>query len=118
MSDELKRTGEARQFETGAQRDSGEGKLKMSLMPLEPLKRVQKRYLDGANEYGANNWTKGMPISELYDSANRHMQDFWEGKTDEDHLAAAAWNIFGLMWTISNKPELDDRKKGFPNAIT
>ena len=39
-----------RQFDTGAQRDTGDGKLRMSLVPQEELKRVMKRYLDGAEK--------------------------------------------------------------------
>ena len=46
-------TEENRQFDTGAQRDTGEGKLRMSLVPQKELKRVMKRYLDGAEKYGA-----------------------------------------------------------------
>ena len=48
-----------RQFKTGAQRDVAEGKLRVSLIPHEELERVLKRYLDGAEKYGENNWMKG-----------------------------------------------------------
>ena len=51
------------QFPTGAQRDDRKGKLRFSLLPHEPLERVMKRYLDGANTYGENNWMKGMQYS-------------------------------------------------------
>ena len=74
-----------RQFETGAQRDSDEGKLRMSLIPQKQLKRVMKRYLDGAEKYGENNWMKGMPLSVYYDCAHRHLDAWWAGETDEDH---------------------------------
>ena len=46
------------QFSTGAQRDDRKGKLRMSLMPHKGLDRIMKRYLDGAETYGENNWSK------------------------------------------------------------
>lgn len=101
------------QFETGAQRDDRRGKLRMSLMPHAALERVMKRYLDGAETYGENNWHKGQPFSVLYDSAQRHMMQFWSGDDSEDHLSAAAWNILCMMQFEKDKPEMDDREK-FP----
>ena len=100
-------------YNTGAQRDGRKGKLRLSLVPHEPLNRVMKRYLDGAETYGENNWMKGMQYSVYYDSAMRHLMEFWEGRENEDHLAAAVWNIFALMQEKSNKA-LDDRKN-YPN---
>tara|TARA_R100001163_G_scaffold728_12_gene1186 strand:+ start:415 stop:747 length:333 start_codon:yes stop_codon:yes gene_type:complete len=100
-------------YKTGAQRDGRKGKLRLSLVPHEPLKRVMKRYLDGAETYGENNWMKGMQYSVYYDSAMRHLMEFWEGKENEDHLAAAVWNIFALMQEKRNTA-LDDRKN-YPN---
>ena len=99
-----------RQFETGAQRDTGNGKPMMSLVPTQELIRVMERYREGGEKYGMNNWKKGMKASVFYDSAQRHMLKWWQGETDEDHLAAVAWNVLGAMWTEQNKPELDDRK--------
>tara|TARA_R100000005_G_C4974977_1_gene186683 strand:+ start:825 stop:1214 length:390 start_codon:yes stop_codon:yes gene_type:complete len=96
------------QFDTGAQRDDRTGKLCMSLLPHGPLNRIMERYLDGAKEYGENNWTKGMPYSALYDSAQRHMMQWWSGDNSEDHLAAAAWNIMGLMYFEGKLPTPDE----------
>jgi hypothetical protein len=106
----LKTTGSPRQFETGAQRDSGEGKLRMSLVPHKALNDVMMRYLQGAETYGENNWKKGMKHSVLYDSAMRHLMQDFTGDVSEDHLGAALWNIMGMIWNRQNKPELDDRK--------
>ena len=91
-----------RQFYTGAQRDTGEGKLRMSLLPQQELKRVMKRYLDAAEKYGENNWMKGMPMSVFYDCAHRHLAAWWAGETDEDHAAAVVWNMLCAMWTEDN----------------
>jgi hypothetical protein len=99
-----------REFNTGAHRDTGENKLRMSLIPHDELNRVLKRYLDGAEKYGANNWKKGMPLSVYYDSAQRHLFKWWNGDTDEDHAAAVIWNMLGAMWTEKNMSEnMDDR---------
>ena len=105
----LKRTGKPRKFDTGAQRDSGEGKLRMSLVPHKALNCVMQRYLQGAETYGENNWKKGMKHSVLYDSAMRHLMQDFSGDKSEDHLGAALWNIMGMIWNRDNKPEMDDR---------
>jgi hypothetical protein len=97
-----------RQFKTGAQRDTSDGKLRMSLIPSTELNRVLKRYLEGAEKYGESNWMKGMPLSVYYDSATRHLHAWWTGEGDEDHAAAAVWNILCAMWTETNR-NLDDR---------
>ncbi len=98
-----------RQFNTGAQRDTSDGKLRQSLIPTEELNRVLKRYLDGAEKYGENNWMNGMPLSVYYDCAHRHMSAWWRGDQDEDHAAAVVWNMLCAMWTESNskKPHSD-----------
>jgi hypothetical protein len=108
--EELKTTGNPRQFETGAQRDCGEGKLRMSLVPIKPLQSVMMRYLQGAETYGENNWKKGMNHSVLYDSTMRHLMEDFTGDEGEDHLGAALWNIMGMIWNRESRPELDDRK--------
>ena len=108
--DKLKQTGKPRQFDTGAQRDNADGKLRMSLVPHKALNDVMKRYLQGAETYNENNWKKGMKHSILYDSAMRHLMQDFTGDVSEDHLGAALWNIMGMIWNRENKPELDDRK--------
>lgn len=99
-----------RAFPTGAQRDTGESKLRMSLLPQQELNRVLKRYYDGAEKYGENNWMKGMPLSVYYDSAMRHIQSWWNGEDDEDHASAVVWNMLCAMWTEVNIDQ-DDRYK-------
>lgn len=103
-------TSKNREFKTGAQRDSGDGKLRMSLIPQQELKRVMRRYLTGADKYGENNWMKGMPLSVYYDCAHRHMEAWWRGDDDEDHAAAVVWNMLCAMYTEINNEELDDRE--------
>ena len=97
-----------RQFQSGAQRDNGTDKLRMSLMPQQELKRVMKRYLDGAEKYGENNWMKGMPLSVYYDCAHRHLDAWWSGDDKEDHAAAVVWNMLCAMWTETRAWENDE----------
>ena len=107
-----------RQFDTGAQRDTGSGKMRMSLVPQEELKRVMKRYLDGAEKYGENNWMKGMPLSVYYDCAHRHLEAWWSDRDgdNEDHAAAVVWNMLCAMYTETHKDldKMNDKCK-YPN---
>lgn len=104
-----------RHFASGAQRDTGTGKLRMSLVPQQELNRAMLRYLTGAEKYGENNWMKGMPLSVYYDSMQRHLSAWWSGDDSEDHAAAIVWNMLCAMWTETNLKELDDRNK-YPNS--
>ncbi len=59
--------------------------------------RVARQLERGAKRYDARNWEKGMPLSWFADSAARHLAKAIAGFDDEDHLAAARWNIDALM---------------------
>lgn len=106
-------SGRREEFNTGAQRDTRQGKGRYDLIPPRPLKRLAGVYERGAIKYGDNNWRKGMPFSRFIDSATRHLVEYREIKEansqmDEDHLAQAVWNLFCIMEFESNRPELDD----------
>ena len=53
----------------------------------------------GAAKYADRNWEKGMPLSVFLDSALRHTFKLLAGQTDEDHAAAALFNVSGFIWT-------------------
>ena len=55
---------------------------------------------NGARKYGDNNWQKGQPLSRYYASAFRHLLAVRDGREDEDHLAAVAWNVLAIQWTL------------------
>lgn len=95
-------------FGTGAVREPKEGKGRCDLLPAAALLRLAKHYERGANRYGDRNWEKGLPMSSYLDSGLRHLLRYLDGQRDEDHLAAAAWNILGAMWTEDKFPELID----------
>lgn len=58
---------------------------------------------------GDRNWEQGMPHTRYYDSAVRHLGQWLEGDTDEDHLGHAMWNVAAIMHMQKTHPELDDR---------
>ncbi len=70
--------------------------------------RLARHYENGAKKYADRNWEKGLPISSFIDSGYRHFLKYVAGWTDEDHLAAVAWNVLGAMWTEDMYPELQD----------
>jgi hypothetical protein len=104
----VKDSGERQEFDTGARRDTQEGKPRFGLIPPYPLYRLAMHYTNGADKYGENNWTKGIPCSRTWESLERHVQAFKDGDDSEDHLAAIAWNAFALMWYIKRMPEMND----------
>jgi len=86
-------------YSTGAKRDVQDGKGRFDLIPGYALQRLADHYENGARKYSERNWEKGIPISRFVDSAFRHLNKWTQGYDEEDHLAAVAWNVFGLMWT-------------------
>ena len=104
-------SGERQQFATGAVRDPSTGKGRFDLLPPAALFRWARWTELGAVKYSDRNWEKGIPISRCWDSAVRHMLKYLDGHTDEDHLAAALWNIAAIMHFEEHMPEMHDLPK-------
>lgn len=104
----IKDSGERRQFNTGAVRDMADGKGDMVSVPWESILRLSKHYENGAKKYDRFNYRKGIPVSSFIDSAFRHLAKYQCGWDDEDHLAAAAFNILGAMLMENHVPEMMD----------
>lgn len=100
-------------FETGAQRDSTEGKGRPSLISPVLIHRLGVLLEKGAKHYGADNWMKGMPYRRTADSMIRHIFQWLAGDPEEDHLAAVCFGAMCLM-TYEEQPHLhcnlDDRQ--------
>lgn len=92
-------SGERSEFSTGAVRDAMSGKGCPSLIPIDALRAVSRRFEDGATKYGRDNWKKGIPLSRYVDSLYRHLWQFMEGDTSEDHGGAVIWNAMCLIQT-------------------
>lgn len=99
MKQELPSSGKISEFETGAQRDTMEGKGVPSHLPTKALMRVSKRFEDGARKYNDHNWRKGIKLSRYVDAIYRHLWAFLDGKDEEDHVGAIIWNSMCLSET-------------------
>lgn len=100
-----------RNFESGATRDSEEGKLDIEgfLSPLVLLRFSEymhwhRKQADGKLR-DADNWQKGIPEDAYMKSLTRHFFEVWRlwdegtgGKVWEDALCAALFNIQGLLF--------------------
>ena len=65
-------------------------------------------YAEGAAKYGARNWLKGIPASDLINHAIRHIYLWLGGDMSEDHLAHAAWNLLAVMHFEDTRPDMID----------
>jgi len=91
-------------YETGATREAKDGKGNFYLISPRVLRRLALHMEAGAKNHAPRNWEGGIPYSSFYDSMIRHLlawlQNKVEGtKGEEDHLAAALWNLHGLVHT-------------------
>jgi len=111
----VKDSGSRQDFGTGAVRDIQKGKGRNDLMPFIALRRLAIHYEAGAEKYGCHNWRKGIPLMRYIDSAIRHIFKWCLFWNDEDHLAAAIWNLCCVLETEELikrgklGKELDDR---------
>lgn len=78
-----------------------------------PILELAKHYEEGAKKYAERNWEKGIPAHCYVDSAIRHLLKWYDGWNDEPHNRAVLWNLAGLLWTLRNKPELNDLPGGY-----
>lgn len=79
--------------------------------PFTMYLEVAKHFEEGAKKYGEYNWQKGIPVNCYIDSAVRHYLKHLRGDTDERHDRAFVWNILCCIWTVENKPEMNNLKK-------
>lgn len=97
--DSVKDSGNRQKFNTGSVRDDNNGKPRYDLITPIGLYRLAMHYANGAKKYGDDNWTKGQPLRRYIESAERHIQKLKMGFTDEDHEAAAIWNLLAFVHT-------------------
>lgn len=84
---------------------------------VEMYLEVSIHFKQGAEKYGFNNWQKGIPVHSYIDSAVRHFLKALDGQEDERHDRACAWNLLCLLWTLENRPEMNDLSElGFLNS--
>ena len=98
-------------YPVGNRYDGAEESERLAAMFLD----VSVHFKEGAEKYGEDNWQKGIPIHCYIDSAVRHLLKFIAGWSDEPHHRAFVWNILCAIWTMENKPEMDDYTEGRGN---
>lgn len=90
------------------------GKLRHSLLPVEPINDLIRVLMYGSNKYDDYNWRKGLKWTDVYDCAMRHSKKFMAGRDLDDesglyHAAHAAINWLFILEFYRTHPELDDR---------
>jgi hypothetical protein len=98
------------EFETGAHRDTDDGKGNPSLISPVLIHRLGVLLQKGAKHYGADNWMEGMPYRRTADSMIRHIFQWLAGDEEEDHLTAVCFGAMCLM-TYEEQviPEMEGR---------
>ena len=90
------------------------GKPRMDLLDPYAIEQLAHVLTFGAQKYAAHNWRAGIHVSRLTAAALRHLMALMRGEdTDPEtglsHAAHAMCCCMFLIWTMENKPELDDR---------
>lgn len=94
------------QWETGAIRDTQDGKPRLDFINPRFLLRIGNHLTQGADRYGDFNFDKGIPSQRYMASLMRHLFQYYAGDRSEDHLSAV---FFGLQGIAMNEgTELDD----------
>lgn len=104
-------------FETGAIRDSQEGKEDyIETVSWTAMKRFSQYMTGKKSKYGSGNFKKGIPIPNYEQSMLRHVQKYLANKyengteeTGEDHLSAILFNVFGIMHEEGRVVRKDDK---------
>lgn len=93
-----KDSGVRESFDSGMVRDTQQGKPRYDLIDRPILKRWAELMARGAEKYGENNWKKATGEAEynrFRASAFRHLMQWLDGDSTEDHAAAVLFNIAG-----------------------
>ncbi len=110
---ETRFSGEKVAFDTGATRESKDGKGRFDLLSPIANRRTAQVLERGAKNHGPRNWEKGIPFSSLISSALRHLNQWVDNERcgnpqEEDHLAQARFNIDALMDLEERLPSMND----------
>jgi hypothetical protein len=95
-------------YPSGATRSRDVENIAWHLMPYVALRRIARRYGEGAKTHGKRNWEGGVPASDTFDHIQEHLYKWASGDRNDDHLAAAGWGICALMFYEENRPDVID----------
>lgn len=93
-----KDSGRREEFTSGMVRDTQDDKPRYDLIDRVMLRRWAELMGRGAKKYGDNNWRKATGEAELRRfeaSAFRHLMQYLDGDTSEDHASAVFFNLSG-----------------------
>lgn len=104
----------------GAKHD--QGKLRMDLIPVYPLRQWAEVLTFGAEKYEDRNWEKDIAWSRVYAAAQRHLLAFWDGEDKDEeshlpHLAHAMCCLSFLLEYSKTYKEGDDRPSKLPKLL-
>ena len=105
---QVKDSGERINYQSGMRRDTQKGKPNFRLIDLGFLKRLAEHLTKGAEKYGRDNWRLANSQEELdrfMDSSFRHLMQWLNGETDEDHGMAVCFNIMAAEHTKAKMKE-------------
>lgn len=118
----LRDSGTRESFDSGMVRDTEDGKADYTLVFDGPmLRRWAEHMTKGAKKYERRNWMKAAGVEELERfkrSLLRHIAAYLAGERDEDHLAAAMFNINGIAYVEEKLTASLDDADDLPFAIT
>jgi hypothetical protein len=119
---ETKDSGHRSEYKSGMVRDTQDGKPRFNLMyPLDVpyseqmLTRLAELLERGMDKYGWRNWEKADSEEELIrfkESAHRHFIQWLTGEDDEDHAAAALFNILAAETVKYKRKVLAQKNNG------
>lgn len=118
-----KDSGERIAFDSGMVRDSQAGKPRYDLLDRAFLRRWAELMARGAEKYGEDNWRHANSEEEIRrfeSSALRHLMQWLDGDTDEDHAAAVAFNLAAAESTRTKLAELEGSQpqpSGLPEQL-
>jgi len=118
--------GKIRRFDTGATRDTTEGKLEPWGFTAAIVEKTFSEYMDFHRHQSdgelreSNNWKKGIPMDTYWHSLSRHILDLrliYEGMPEEartkdiiEALCAIKFNVDGMIFELK-KAELKGMKE-------
>lgn len=91
-----------------------EGKLKWSLVDFDALEDTVRVLEFGARKYSSHNWKKGLKVTEILESMQRHINGMLRGEDNDPesglpHYGHLGCNVMFLGYMLKYKPEMDDR---------
>lgn len=111
----MEQTTTTNKIEVGQRFNAGKPQWNLVDLPsFEPMVRVLEY---GAKKYAPHNWKKGLPITEIYDSLQRHLIAFMGGEDNDPesglpHIGHIQCNIMFMAYMFKNKAQqFDDRHK-------